>query len=57
MKKLKKLHVKKVTLRDLDIPTMRSLAGGAHTLSHTCTTCPPTCGACGSYSVIRTCAL
>ncbi len=40
MKKLKKLHLKKVTLRDLDEPTMQVMAGGAHTSAHTC---PATC--------------
>ena len=48
MKKLKKLHLKKVTLRDLDEPTMQGIAGGAHTSAHTCpatcaSTCPATC--------------
>jgi hypothetical protein len=30
MKKLKKLQIKKVTLRDLDEPTMQAMAGGQH---------------------------
>jgi natural product precursor len=59
VKKLKKLHLKKVTLRDLDEPTMQGVAGGAtsaHTCPHTCAnTCSPTCGACGRFSIDRTC--
>ncbi len=48
MKKLKKLHLKKVTLRDLDEPTMQGMAGGQdnkhHTSAHTCpATCANTC--------------
>ena len=48
VKKLKKLQLKKVTLRDLDEPTMQGMAGGQdgkhHTSAHTCpATCPNTC--------------
>jgi natural product precursor len=39
VKKLKKLQLKKVTLRDLDEPTLQGMAGGA-TAAHTC---PGTC--------------
>ena len=51
MKKLKKLHLKKVTLRDLDEPTMQGMAGGQdgkhHTSAHTCpATCAHTCATC-----------
>ena len=61
MKKLRKLHLKKVTLRDLDEPTMQGMAGGQDgkhppTSAHTCAaTCPATCGACGRFSELRTC--
>jgi natural product precursor len=50
VKKLKKLQLKKVTLRDLDEPTMQGVAGGAHTSAGTCppascaVTCPGECG-------------
>ena len=56
MKKLKKLHLKKITLQDLDEPTMQGMAGGNNTSTHTCpatcntcfNTCPNTCpAACG----------
>ncbi len=44
MKKLKKLQLKKVTLRDLDEPTMQGIAGGARTSAPTCpATCANTC--------------
>ncbi len=57
MKKLKKLQLKKVTLRDLDEPTMQGMAGGGQTLAQTCPatcaltcrgTCPATCGVRGT---------
>lgn len=34
MKKLKELQLKKVTLRDLDEPTMQGMAGGQHKPQH-----------------------
>ena len=47
MKKLKKLQLKKVTLRDLDEPTMQGMAGGGKTSAHTCpASCGGTCGTC-----------
>ncbi len=36
MKKLKKLQIKKVTLRDLDEPIMQGMAGGVLTAGKTC---------------------
>ena len=65
MKKLKKLHLKKITLRDLDEPTMQGMAGGGNTSAHTCpatcagqNTCPAvTCNAtctCPSLHLIKT---
>ncbi len=47
MKKLKKLQLKKVTLRDLDEPTMQGMAGGNNTSARTCATCNCT-AACGT---------
>ena len=44
MKKLKKLQLKKVTLRDLDEPAMQGMAGAGHTSAPTCAaTCAATC--------------
>ena len=39
MKKLTKLAIKKVTLRDLDEPALDSMAGG-YNLTHTCSQNP-----------------
>jgi natural product precursor len=51
VKKVKKLQLKKVTLRDLDEPTMQGMAGGGNTVAHTCpNTCPVTC-----HSTCATC--
>ena len=46
MKKEKKLVIKKVTLRDLDDPTLESIAGGTTgntCYKQTCTSCHPFC--------------
>ena len=55
MKKLKKLHLKKITLRDLDEPTMQGMAGGAHTAARTC---PVSCSpgpTCARHTCVDTC--
>lgn len=39
MKKSAKLSIKKVTLRNLDEPTLNGLAGGATTPETVCATC------------------
>ncbi len=47
MKKLKKLAIKKITLQDLDDPSLLGVAGAATvTCATNCATCPPriTCG-------------
>ena len=52
MKKLKKLHIKKVTLRDLDEPAMQGMAGGQDNKHHTSApTCPATCVTCACTHV------
>jgi natural product precursor len=52
VKKLKKLQIKKVTLRDLDEPTMLGMAGGGQTVANTCpVTCHSTCATCPACGV------
>jgi hypothetical protein len=52
---MKKLRLKKVTLRDLDDSKLNNVAGGTGTLYVTCTTCDPD-NRCGSYySACGTC--
>jgi len=48
MKKLKKLELKKVTLRNLDEPKLDAMAGG------TGATCAATCGC---TSILKTCGI
>jgi hypothetical protein len=43
MKKFKKLEIKKVTLRDLDEPAMKEIAGAVPT---NVATCPQSCKVC-----------
>ncbi|MFZ0773752.1 MAG: hypothetical protein WCA49_05190 [Candidatus Sulfotelmatobacter sp.] len=58
MKKLKKLEIKKVTLRDLDEPTMQEMAGGVLTNAgtcpvNTCKVCPTDTAKVGECCAIR----
>jgi hypothetical protein len=57
MKKLKKLAIKKVTLLDLDEPTMHGIAGGITVTcpANTCKTCVDTCGGCFTVPPKLTC--
>jgi hypothetical protein len=46
MKRTKKLEIKKVTLKNLDEPTLNAIAGGSGVITcvgKTCSTCPRTC--------------
>ena len=54
---MKKLRINKVTLRDLDEPTLQGMAGGAYTQGLTCNgTCPAdTCKACLTQAPKLTC--
>jgi natural product precursor len=55
MKKLKKLQLKKVTLKNLDEPQLDTVAGGLTTTG--CTECPTSRETClGCSSIYTTCA-
>ncbi|MFZ0773749.1 MAG: hypothetical protein WCA49_05205 [Candidatus Sulfotelmatobacter sp.] len=55
MKKTRKLEIKKVTLRDLDEPTMQGMAGGIVSLIGTCQTCKTCYTDCGTTCSVAKC--